>query len=198
MNGPLLRATTTGSGAQFPVPSGPVTAKVSVAGHSGCRSFCPVTETSWAKHSSLLNTASTGPRTLAPGFHFPLFTRLQVTAHTQWRRNASQELTVKWPQAPVMVHAVHALNLTNLETSTAVSRALAPVSHSPASTGAQVALLSRIWPLNVGAVSVHPGATLHTPPVGPQPTGGRAFTPISNNPVCRAVVLHEMLVIGSI
>lgn len=97
-----------------------------------------------------------------------------------------------------MVHTVHALDLTNLEASTAVPRALAPVSHPPASTGAQVALLSRVWPLNGGAVSIHPGATLHTPPVGPQPTGGGAFTPVSNNPVCRAVVLHEMLVIGSI
>lgn len=49
---------------QLPVPSGPVTAKVSVAGHSGCRPFCPVTEASRTRHSSLLNTSSTGPRTL--------------------------------------------------------------------------------------------------------------------------------------
>lgn len=31
---------------------------------------------------------------------------------------------MKWPQAPVVVLAVHALNLTNLEASTAVSGAL--------------------------------------------------------------------------
>lgn len=147
-NGPLLRATATGSGTQVPVPSGPVTAEVSVAGHRGCWSFCPVTEASWARDSSLLNTSSTGPGTLAPGLHLPFFTRLQVTAHTQWRRNASQELAVKWPQAPVVVLAVHALYLTYLEASTAVSGALAPVSHSPAGTGAEVALLGRVWPLH--------------------------------------------------
>ena len=52
---------------------------------------------------------------------------------------------------------------------------LAPVAHSPASTGAEVALLSRVWPLNGCAVSLHPGATLHAPPVGPQPAGGGAL-----------------------
>lgn len=128
----------------------------------------------------------------------PFFTRLQVAAHTQWRRKASQELAVKRPQAPVVVLAVHALNLTDLEASAAVSGALAPVAHSPASTGAEVALLSRVWPLNGCAVSLPPGATLHTPPVGPQPARGGAFTPVSSNPVCRAVVLHQLLVVGSI
>lgn len=191
MDSPLLQTAATGSGAQVPTPGGPVAAKVPIAGHSGGRSFCPVTEASWARYFSLPNAASTGPRTLTPGPHLPFFTRLQVTAHSQWRRNASQELAVKWPQAPVVVLAVHALNLADLKASTAVPGALAPVSHSPASTGAEVALLGRVWPLNGCTVSIHPGAALHTPPVGPQPTCGGALTPVSNNPVCRAVVLHK-------
>lgn len=61
---------------------------------------------------------------LAPGLHVPFCTRLQVTAHTQWRRKAGQELAVKRPQTPMVVLAVHALDLTDLEASTAVSGAL--------------------------------------------------------------------------
>lgn len=71
-----------------------------------------------------LYKAPFGVHYLAPGLHVPFFTRLQVTAHTQRRRKAGQELAVKWPQAPVVVLAVHALNLTDLEASTAVSGAL--------------------------------------------------------------------------
>lgn len=38
-----------------------------------------------------------------------------------------------------------------------------------------MALLSRVWPLNGCAVSLPPGATLHAPPVGPQPARGGAL-----------------------
>lgn len=61
---------------------------------------------------------------LAPGFHLPLLTGLQVTAHALRGRNAGQELAVKGSQAPVMVPAVHALNLPDLEASAAVSGTL--------------------------------------------------------------------------
>ena len=52
---------------------------------------------------------------------------------------------------------------------------LAPVSHFPASAGAEVAPLGRVWPLQGGAVGIHVGAALHTPPVGTQPASGGAL-----------------------
>lgn len=197
MDSPLLKATSTGSGTQLPVPSGPVTAKVLIARHGGCGSFCPVTEASWTEHFSLLNSASTGPGALAPRLHLPHPTGLGVTAHAQWGRNAGQELAVKWPQVPV-VPAVHALNLAYLEAPTAVSGALAPVSHFPASTGTEVASLCRVRSLDGRAVGIHLGAALHPSPVGPQTTCGGALAPVSDDPVCRAVVICELLVIGGI
>lgn len=197
MDSPLLKATSTGSGAQVPVPSSPVTTRVRVAGPGGCGFFCPVTEVSWTSHYSFLNSASTGPGTLAPGLHLPLLTGLRVTAHAQWGRNAGQELAVKRPQAPV-IPAVHTLNLPDLEAPTAVSGALAPVSHFPAGTGTEVASLSRVRPLNGRTVRVQVGTAFHVSPVGPQPTGGGALTPVSNNPVCRAAACRELLVIGGI
>lgn len=174
MDGPLLKATPTGSGAQVPVPSDPVTTRVAVAGGSGCGPFLPVTETSWASHCSLLNSASTGPGTLVPGLHLPLFTGLHVAAHAQWGTNAGQELAVKWPQAAV-VQAVHTLNLSDLEAPAAVSGALAPVPHSPAGTGTEVAPLSGVGLLDSGTVRVPAGAAFHASPVGPQPTAGGAL-----------------------
>lgn len=49
---------------------------------------------------------------------------------------------------------------------------LAPVSHFPASTGAEVASLSRVRPLEGHAIGIHLRAALHTSPVGAQPTRG--------------------------
>lgn len=197
MHNPLLEATAAGSSAQVPVPSGPMTARVRIAGPGGHGLFGPVTAASRARDSSLLNSTSTGPGTLAPGLHLPLLTGLWVTAHTQWGRNARQELAVKRPQA-LFVPAVQALNLADLESPTAVSGALAPISHSPASAWTEVASLGRVGLRKGCTVVIHPGAAFHASPVGPQATGGGALTPVSNNPACRAVVLHELLVIGGI
>lgn len=49
---------------QVPVPSGPVTARMHIAGPGGLGLFGPVTAASRARDSSLLNSTSTGPRTL--------------------------------------------------------------------------------------------------------------------------------------
>lgn len=197
MDRPLLKATSTGRSAQAPVPSDPVTAQVSIAGGGGLGPFHPVTVAPWTCHSSLLNSASTGPGTLAPWLHLPLLTRIWVTAHAHWRRNAGQELAVKWPQAPV-ISVVHTLNLSDLEAPAAVSGALAPVSHFPAGTGTEVALLGRVRSLDGCAVGVYVGAAFHAPPVGPQPARGGALTPVSNNPVRRASAHRELLVIRCI
>lgn len=196
MDSPLLKATSTGHSARVPVSSGPVTARLPAAGCGGGGPFSPVTD-AWTSHSSLLNSAPTGAGTLAPGLHLPLLAGLQVTARGQWRRKSGQEPAVKWPQAPV-IPAVHTLNLPDLEAPAAVSGALAPVSHFPASAGTEVAPLGRVWPLQGGAVGIHVGAALHAPPVGPQPARGGALTPVSDNPVGRAASHREMLVIRGI
>lgn len=198
MDSPLLKSTSTGHGAQVPVSSGPVTAGVPVAGHSGWGPFRPVTQASWTRHLSLLDSASTGPGTLTPRLHLPLFTGLRVAAHAQRGRKASQELAVKWSQASAMVPAVHALNLSDLKAPAAVSGALAPVSHLPAGARAEVAFLSRVGPLEGCTVGVHLRAAHHASPVGAQPTRGGALTPVSNNPICVTVVLSKLPVIRGI
>lgn len=52
---------------------------------------------------------------------------------------------------------------------------LAPVPHSPAGTGTEVAPLSGVGLLDSGTVRVPAGAAFHASPVGPQPTAGGAL-----------------------
>lgn len=52
---------------------------------------------------------------------------------------------------------------------------LAPVSHFPSGTWAEVASLHGVRPLNGSTVGIHLGAALHMAPVGPEPTGGGAL-----------------------
>lgn len=56
-----------------------------------------------------------------------------------------------------------------------LSNYLAPVSHFPAGTGTEVALLGRVRPLDGCAVGIYVGAAFHAPPVGPQPARGGAL-----------------------
>lgn len=195
MDSPLLKATSTGSRAQVPVPGGPVTTGVLVAGGSRRWPFCPITEASRTSHASLLHSASTGLGTLAPGLHLPLLAGLRVAAHAPRGRDAGQELAVKRPQAAVL--PVHALSLPDLEAPAAVPGALAPVSHFPAGAGTEVASLGGVGPLKGRTVGIHPGAALHAAPVGPQAARGGALTPVSDDPVRRAVV-RALLVAGGI
>lgn len=186
MDSPLLKATPTGSRAQVPVPRSPVTTGVLVAGGSRHRLLCPITEASRTGHASLLHSASTGPGALAPGLHLPLLAGLRVAAHAPRGRDAGQELAVKRPQAAVL--PVHALSLPDPEAPAAVPGALAPVSHSPAGAGTEVASLGGVRPLHGRTVGIHLGAALHAAPVGPQPARGGTLTPVSNDPVRRAAV----------
>lgn len=49
---------------QVPVPGGPVTTGVLVAGGSRLRPFGPITEAAGTGHAPLLHSAATGPGTL--------------------------------------------------------------------------------------------------------------------------------------
>lgn len=48
----------------------------------------------------------------------------------------------------------------------------APVPHSPAGTGTEVAPLRGVGLRDGGTVRIRPGAAFHASPVGPQPTAG--------------------------